>query len=161
MILSSGGVGSERAITKPLVVGGLVFFTTFVPDNNVCEGSGDTYVFAIDYKTGLASTEPIFDLNGDGKFDADDMVDTDGDGIGDVVPAGLFVGRGQGSHPVLHESTLFITTTGSGDDDGGGQIGDGGGFGDLEADGFRRYVTGLQLLEHEVQKILIGQGMAG
>jgi hypothetical protein len=51
------------------------------------------------------------------------MVDTNGDGVGDTVPAGLYVGRGQGSHPVLHEDTLFITTTGSGDDDGGGQIG--------------------------------------
>jgi Tfp pilus tip-associated adhesin PilY1 len=123
MILAPGAVGAERVITKPLVVGGVVFFTSFVPDANICEGSGDTYVFAIDYDTGLPPTEPIFDIDGDGDFDDDDMIDTDGDGIGDIVPAGVYVGRGQGSHPVLHEDTLFITTTGSGDEDAGGEGG--------------------------------------
>ncbi|MCK7507676.1 MAG: hypothetical protein MZV70_28940 [Desulfobacterales bacterium] len=45
--------GSERVFTKPLVVGGIVFFTTFIPDADICTGSGDTYVFALDYKTGM------------------------------------------------------------------------------------------------------------
>ena len=37
-----------------------------------------------------------------------------------VVPVGIKVGRGKGSHPVLHKDTLFITVTGDGDDGGGG-----------------------------------------
>jgi len=39
------------------------------------------------------------------------------------------VGRGKGSHPVVHKDTLFITTTGSGLEDfggGGPPIDDGG-----------------------------------
>jgi hypothetical protein len=108
--------GSERVITQPLVVAGTVFFTTFIPDENICAGAGETWVFAIDYKSGLAATQPIFDLNGDGEFDDNDKVEVNGEM---VVPIGIKVGRGQGSHPVLHKDTLFITTTGDGDDGGG------------------------------------------
>jgi Tfp pilus tip-associated adhesin PilY1 len=108
--------GSERVITQPLVVGGIVFFTTFIPDENICAGAGETWVFALDYNSGLAPTSPVFDINGDGNFDDGDMVTVDGQ---PVIPVGIKVGRGQGSNPVIHKDTLFITTTGDGDDGGG------------------------------------------
>jgi Tfp pilus tip-associated adhesin PilY1 len=98
---------SERVFTKPLVVGGIVFFTTFIPDTAACGGDGDTYVFAVDYKTGLPPANPVFDLNGDGKFTDADKVTISGN---KVIPVGLYVGRGQGSSPVLFKNTLFITT---------------------------------------------------
>jgi Tfp pilus tip-associated adhesin PilY1 len=100
--------GSERVFTKPLVVGGIVFFTTFIPDSDICTGSGDTYVFALDYKTGMPPTSPVFDLNGDGKFTDADKVLVNGSL---VMPIGVYVGRGQGSAPVLFKDTLFITTS--------------------------------------------------
>ena len=63
-------------------------------------------------------TDPIFDINGDGDFNDGDLVDVDGT---PVVPVGIKVGRGQGSNPVVHKDTLFITTSGDGGDgDGGG-----------------------------------------
>jgi hypothetical protein len=117
--LAPGATGSERVISKPLVIRKIVFFTTFVPDANVCEGAGNTWVYALDYKSGLAPTHPIFDLNGDGIFDDQDKVDSDSDGIKEV-PIGVYVGRGPGSHPVHHKDTLFITTTGSGEMEDGG-----------------------------------------
>jgi Tfp pilus tip-associated adhesin PilY1 len=112
-------VGSERIISQPLVVGGVVFFTTFIPDENICAGSGETWVFAVDYQTGLAVNVPVFDINNDGKWDDNDKVDLNGDGIKDITPVGIRVGRGQGSHPVLHKDTLFVTVTGDGNDGGG------------------------------------------
>jgi len=112
-------VGSERVISQPMVVAGVVFFTTFVPDENICAGSGETWVFALDYQTGLAVNVPVFDINNDGKWDSNDKVDSDGDGIKDIFPVAIRVGRGQGSHPVLHKDTLFITVTGDGNDGGG------------------------------------------
>jgi hypothetical protein len=112
--------GSERVFTKPLVVNGIVFFTTFIPDQNVCAGSGETWVFAVQYDTGLPPSFPIFDLNGDGLFDDKDKVEVNGEKL---IPMGIFVGRGKGSHPVLHKDTLFITTTGDGDDSVNGKGG--------------------------------------
>jgi PilY1 beta-propeller domain len=108
--------GTERVIAEPLVVAGIVFFTTFIPDENVCAGAGETWVFALDYESGLTKTEPIFDLNKDGQFNDDDLVEIDGEMI---VPIGIKVGRGKGSYPVLHKDIMFITTTGDGDDGGG------------------------------------------
>jgi type IV pilus assembly protein PilY1 len=108
--------GSERVITQPLAVAGIVLFTTFIPDEDVCAGSGDTWVFAVDYRSGLTDVEPIFDINGDEKFDDNDKVLVNGNL---VIPIGIKVGRGKGSHPVLHKDVLFITVTGDGNDGGG------------------------------------------
>ena len=108
--------GSERVITQPLAVAGVVFFTTFIPDEDVCAGSGDTWVFAIDYRSGLAESAPVFDINNDGEFNSNDKIVVNGV---PVIPIGIKVGRGKGSHPVLHKDTLFITVTGDGDDGGG------------------------------------------
>lgn len=109
---SSGMLGSERVIEKPLVAGGVVFFTTFIPDQDLCAGNGDTWVYAIDYSTGLAPDEPVFDLNDDGVIDDQDVAT---DASGNVYNvAAVSVGSGQGSAPVLYKKTLFVTTTGQG-----------------------------------------------
>jgi Tfp pilus tip-associated adhesin PilY1 len=122
------GDGNERTFTKPLVVGGIVFFTTFVPDRNSCGGGGESFVFALDYATGLPTTFAVFDLDGDGKFtDADKVEVTQADGSKvKVAPAGISIGRGVGSAPVLFKNTLYVTTTAPiiGDiEAGGGNIG--------------------------------------
>ncbi len=109
--------GSERVTSQPLVFGGIVFFTTFIPDENVCAGSGETYVFALDYRTGLPIDIPIFDFNGDGDFNSNDQLEIEGQ---IVSPGGLYIGRGQGSKPVIHKDTLFVTITGDGSSGGGG-----------------------------------------
>lgn len=107
--------GSERVITQPLVVGEVVFFTTFIPDSDVCAGSGETWLLALNFNTGTAATDAVFDINGDGAFDENDMIDTNGDGTKDVFPVGILIGRGLGSQPVLHKDTLFVTVSGEGD----------------------------------------------
>ncbi len=107
--------GSERMFTQPLVVGEVVFFTTFIPDGDVCGGSGETWLFALNFNTGTMAREAVFDINGDGVFDDKDKIDTDGDGVKDIFPVGIRIGRGQGSQPVLHKDTLFVTVSGEGD----------------------------------------------
>ena len=109
---SSGIIGSERVIEKPLVVGNIVFFSTFIPDQNVCAGNGDSYVFALDLSTGQAPDSPVFDVNDDGVIDENDVV-TDAGGTTRNV-AGIRVGDGQASNPVLLKNTLFVNTTGGG-----------------------------------------------
>ncbi len=113
--------GSERVLVKPLVLGGMVFFVTFIPDKNVCAGNGESWLFAVDFETGLIPEYPVWDINGDGLYDAKDMIDTgkkDADGNPIMAPPnGIFMGRGQASHLVYHDGYLFFTTTGTGDED--------------------------------------------
>ncbi|WP_041277760.1 pilus assembly protein [Desulfotalea psychrophila] len=96
-LMNSESSASERSLSQPLVVGGVVFFTTFVPDADVCGGSGDAYLFALDWKTGAAPTEHIFV----------DFPQT----VGSSAVAGLYLGKGVPFQPVLHGDVLFAGTT--------------------------------------------------
>ena len=50
----------ERVISKPLVLGGLVIWTTFVPDSNPCAVGGDSNVYAVYYESGTAYKKYVF-----------------------------------------------------------------------------------------------------
>ncbi len=49
----------ERALSRPTVFGGIVFFPTFVPSVDTCSSSGESSLYALYYKTGSAYTESI------------------------------------------------------------------------------------------------------
>ncbi|MGA1870358.1 MAG: PilC/PilY family type IV pilus protein [bacterium] len=99
----------ERILEQPLIVANIIYFTTFVPDSDVCSGSGDTWLYALNYETGLAPETPVFDMNKDGLFNENDKIEGD-EGEKENV-GGIKIGRGQGSSPVMHKDTVFITTT--------------------------------------------------
>lgn len=44
----------ERVITRPLVIGGLVDFLSYVPSSNLCDYGGKSYLYAVDYLRGVA-----------------------------------------------------------------------------------------------------------
>ena len=95
----------ERVITSPIIVGGTVFFLTFVPSGDQCSGGGDTWLYAVDYNTCSISGSHL-DINDDGKIDSNDLVD------GKPV-VGLKIGKGvPTSKPIVIGSNLMrITTT--------------------------------------------------
>jgi len=47
-------VAGERDLSSPTILGGTVFFTTFVPINDICTASGDGNLYALFYLTGSA-----------------------------------------------------------------------------------------------------------
>lgn len=57
----------ERALSKPLVLGGLVTWATYIPGIDVCSYEGESNVYATYYKTGTAYKKYVFkdqaDLN--------------------------------------------------------------------------------------------------
>lgn len=109
------GSASERVITQPLIVGGIVFFATFIPDGDVCEGNGETWLFAVDWKTGSFVTNEVFDINGNGGFDSADTSVQDTGGTEQKV-AGLYIGTGKPSSELtIYNNLLWVGTT---DDDG-------------------------------------------
>ena len=49
----------ERSLSAPTLLGGTVFFTTFVPDGGLCKVSGQGYLYALFYLTGSGYTESM------------------------------------------------------------------------------------------------------
>ncbi|HLG22266.1 MAG TPA: PilC/PilY family type IV pilus protein, partial [Candidatus Manganitrophaceae bacterium] len=45
---------SERVITRPLAVGGLVDFLTYKPDSDACSYGGESFLYAVGYTNGVA-----------------------------------------------------------------------------------------------------------
>ena len=56
-----GGVnyGAERSVVNPTLIAGTIFFPTFSPTNDFCASDGQSYLYALFYKTGTASTAPV------------------------------------------------------------------------------------------------------
>jgi len=103
--------GSERVISQPLIIGGIVFFATFIPDGDVCEGNGDTWLFAVDWKTGEFATNEVFDTNNSGGFDSGDAsVQTEGGEEKKV--AGIYIGTGKPpGELIVYNDILYVGTT--------------------------------------------------
>ena len=51
--------GAERSVVNPTLIAGTVFFPTFSPTNDFCSSDGQSYLYALFYKTGTASTAPV------------------------------------------------------------------------------------------------------
>lgn len=98
---------SERSITQALVVGGITFFVTFIPDTDVCAGSGEVWLFAVDWKQGEYVSEPVFDLNENDRFDADDKHVMLEDGT-IVKAAAISVGSGRPPKELAIHNDLVI-----------------------------------------------------
>jgi type IV pilus assembly protein PilY1 len=50
---------AERSLVSPTLVAGTIFFPTFAPTNDFCASDGTSYLYALFYKTGTASTAPV------------------------------------------------------------------------------------------------------
>ncbi len=50
----------ERVLSKPLVLGGLVTWATYIPGIDICSYEGESNVYAVYYKTGTAYKDYVF-----------------------------------------------------------------------------------------------------
>lgn len=57
-------LSGERSLNKPTVIGGLVLFTTFIPDSSVCGLGGNSYFYAVYYETGTAYYKSVIGTSG-------------------------------------------------------------------------------------------------
>lgn len=87
----------ERVIFSPNILLHRLVFETAIPSTDLCLGGGTGWTMAVDLATGGGLSKPIFDMNGDGKFDDKDTVKVNGEdlpvsGIGDTdeVPTGSY-----------------------------------------------------------------------
>lgn len=62
----------ERQVTNATILKGRIVFTTLLPSAEECEFGGSSYLMELDLRDGGKIGTPVFDLNGNGIFDADD-----------------------------------------------------------------------------------------
>ncbi|WHZ16733.1 MAG: Type IV fimbrial biogenesis protein PilY1 [Nitrospira sp.] len=85
------GIG-ERVVNSPTVFGGVVFFPTYIPTNDICLSSGTSRLWALFYKTGSAYQEPII---GTAVSGANQTVNRFGS-LGEGLAFGIVVHMGSG-----------------------------------------------------------------
>ncbi|HKT35871.1 MAG TPA: hypothetical protein VJR03_13675 [Nitrospira sp.] len=64
---SNPALGSERSIVNSSLIGGAVFFPTFIPTSDICVSTGSSNLYGLYYLTGTGYTDPIFGVNGAGQ----------------------------------------------------------------------------------------------
>ncbi|HBI23564.1 MAG TPA: hypothetical protein DDX84_05030 [Nitrospiraceae bacterium] len=82
--------GSERVLTRPSAIGGLVIFTAFTPNTDVCGYGGSSNLYSLYYRTGTAYKES--------------SIGTESPGVGGepVVSKSISLGYGMASSPAIH-----------------------------------------------------------
>ena len=63
---TTAGTGGERSLVNPTLIGGAVFFPTFVPKTDICVAAGDSFLYSMYYLTGTGYTDPIMGVDASG-----------------------------------------------------------------------------------------------
>ncbi len=59
-------LGAERSLVNPTLIGGAIFFPTFIPNNDICVATGNSQLYGMYYLTGTGYTDPIMGLDASG-----------------------------------------------------------------------------------------------
>ncbi|HEY5803239.1 MAG TPA: PilC/PilY family type IV pilus protein, partial [Lysobacter sp.] len=109
----------ERMVGNQVVVGGSTLVaSSIIPQSSDCDVTGKGYVNAVDLFTGSAVTNPFFDADGNGSFDASDMLQNGTGTTAPKIPVGsIDLGVGMPTDPTVLENLVVVGgskgTTGS------------------------------------------------
>ena len=78
----------ERNLGQATLLGGLVSYSTYIPDTDVCNPEGSGYLYGIFYQTGTSWFKDVF-----GRQSAD---------INTPIEEGIFLGKGLSTTPNIH-----------------------------------------------------------
>ena len=101
----------ELLINTPTLSGDLVFFNTFVPARETCDLTTSGAIMAVRADTGGRTEQPLFDLNGDYKYNSSDTITINGEQVpvsgirlSDISPVGplTVVKRKDGTVEVIY-----------------------------------------------------------
>ncbi len=108
-----GGPGpqGERVVSRALVRGDRVIFSTVIPDRDPCSFGGESWIMELNAFTGGRLEYAVFDLDADGQFNDGDWVEFT-DENGDVVRA-----PPSGINPQIGIAKTPAVITGVGDND--------------------------------------------
>jgi type IV pilus assembly protein PilY1 len=101
----------ERCITKPVILGGILTFSTYAPEADICSYEGDSYLYALYYKTGTAYYEDVIGHDdepldtGAGTATLKNFKESVSLGYGLSASPSLHVGKRKGARVLLQTST--------------------------------------------------------
>ena len=99
----------ERVVTKPAILGGTIYVTSFMPNDDVCGYGGESNLYGVYYETGTAYYRATFrngtttvNING---VDVEIILDKIDIGEGKASNVGLHAGMQDGATGFLQQST--------------------------------------------------------
>jgi type IV pilus assembly protein PilY1 len=92
----------EKSLTKPAVFGGIVLFTTFIPNSSICSFGGAGKLYAVYYTTGTAYKKSVVGTSGTTVMKSKDL------GYGVPSGIGIHVGQEEGGTGYVQQSTGTI-----------------------------------------------------
>jgi type IV pilus assembly protein PilY1 len=99
----------ERCLTKPSVLGGIVFIPTFVPNNDICGYGGASDLYALFYETGTAYYDAVLPEGTDtAEIAGDEYEKVLGKvhlGAGMSSALGIHLGQEEGAKAFVQQST--------------------------------------------------------
>ncbi|WP_462325924.1 pilus assembly protein, partial [Desulfoplanes sp.] len=95
----------ERVIGQPTLLGGLVNFTSYIPDSDLCSSEGESLFYALYYLTGTPWWQDVF---GDQSSDELYVQSTKHLGKGMSVTPSLHIGKQEGAKAFIQTSTGAI-----------------------------------------------------
>jgi len=102
--LVNGVAGSaERVTGSAKLVSGTLLFNTFIPSDTPCDFGGTGWLMALDYASGTMEPFNVFDTDGNGKFDKNDM-----------AAAGVQVGAALGGSAIIQSVTGNVLSNNGG-----------------------------------------------
>ncbi|MEE8240275.1 MAG: hypothetical protein V3R16_03325, partial [Nitrospirales bacterium] len=97
----------ERALARPLVFGGLVFFPTFTPATDACSATGSSQLYALYYLTGSAYSAPVLGTEaGSGGKEYVKRSTSMGSGMATEAVVHIGEGGGDGQAGVVSQNSL-------------------------------------------------------
>ncbi len=104
----------ERNLGQAALLGEILTFSTYVPDNDLCFSEGKSYLYGVYYKTGTGYWKGV--LKTDEYLSGIDDITTDGDAADNKVVSKIDIGKGYSTTPNLHTggedgSKAFLQTS--------------------------------------------------
>ncbi|MDO6563628.1 PilC/PilY family type IV pilus protein [Amphritea sp. 1_MG-2023] len=94
---------SGRNVNTSVSVFSFLFFTEYIPPENICDIDGESFLYALDYQTGTASYLAPFGTTYNRK-----VVDAQGDDVPEAQGK-VSLGDGMASAPVIHRGVEGVT----------------------------------------------------
>lgn len=108
--------GGERILTKPTLLGGTVFVTSFVPSDDTCGFGGNSYLWGVYFETGSAYYKGVFSKDPTATYTDssggthEQVVDKISLGAGKSSSLGVHVGAEEGAKGFIQQSTGTIVS---------------------------------------------------